>query len=148
MADRIASQPGPSTPPSTVDARTIVNESEGDRTRDVLALERSVMAGGSPYHIGTDGEAGTLEKRMTVDFGDGPEEVIMVEWLPDDPEVRPTAVFACQSMLTRRSTVPVQLVKVSQGRHRLLHMLFRGHHMLQRYQCGRDCHLGHPMVPH
>lgn len=57
-----------------------------DRAADLITLEaalRSQARAGVPAH----GEEGVMEKRTVVDLGDGPEEVVLVDWLPNDPEV-------------------------------------------------------------
>jgi hypothetical protein len=54
-----------------------------------MLLHSSVRQHGHPAHVGAGkGEEGVLEERMTVDLGNGPEEVVIVEWRKDDPEVR------------------------------------------------------------
>lgn len=38
------------------------------------------------------GENGVMENKKIVDVGNGPEEVVIVNWLPNDPEVCPESL--------------------------------------------------------
>ena len=60
---------------------------------DEMALKREVTQQGSLRHCG-DSEIsesvvgdGVLERVQNVDLGNGPEPVVIVDWIPDDPEV-------------------------------------------------------------
>ena len=59
-----------------------------DVEQGLSAIEalRTEAQSGSVQHGGLRSDLGVTEKSRDVDFGDGPEEVIVIDWLPNDPE--------------------------------------------------------------
>lgn len=75
-------------------------------TEDEMAIRRDVRRSGSIAHTDVDVESassptadaekrapsvdqgnGVLERKELVHLGDGPEEIVIIDWLPDDPKV-------------------------------------------------------------
>lgn len=60
--------------------------SAGQATQLEMMLRVQTRESGVVSHSGGEGQ-GVVEKHAVVDMGDGPEEVIVIDWAPGDPEV-------------------------------------------------------------
>ncbi|KLT40371.1 hypothetical protein CC85DRAFT_157800 [Cutaneotrichosporon oleaginosum] len=68
-------------------SRTSTRMSGLQATQLEMSLRAQTRESGVLTHAAGEGGRGVVEKHTVLDFGEGPEEVVIIDWAPGNPEV-------------------------------------------------------------